>query len=225
MTLLIIAVPVSTRDQFVLSRSNGPVTAVSGRVVSEAYNRLGFQVNIENFPSERSIMMANNGEVDGEVSRIKGLEGTYSNLIMVPVVVNMFEVMVFTKDVNFTITGWDSLKPYNIGIKRGTKFAEKGTEGMTVQSVPTNRQLFLMLNLGRIDVAVTARTAGLFELKQLQLQGIHVLEPPLIKMKLYHYVHWKHRSVIPALTGVLQNMEAEGRIEELRQQAITELFE
>jgi len=208
----------------VLSRSRGPITAISARVVSEAYKRLGIQVHIEKFPSERSIVQANNGNVDGDVCRIKGLDDTYTNLIMVPVAVNIFEVVVFTKDVNFPVKGWDSLEPYTIGIKIGTKFAEMGTKGMTVAPVPTNKQLFLMLNLGRTDLVVTSRGTGLYELKQLQVKGIHAMEPSLSKRKLYHYVHKKHRSVIPALTKVLQEMEAEGRIEEIRQEAVAELL-
>ncbi len=96
---------------------------------------------------------------------------------------------------------------------------------MAVESVISKRQLFLKLDAGRNDVIVAARVTGLFELKQLQLQGIHMLEPALVKMKLYHYVHKKHRPIIPALTKVLKEKETTGRIVELRQQAITEPLE
>jgi len=222
--LLTIAARSHAQDRLVLSRSRGPITAISEKVVSEAYKRLGIQVRIEKFPAERSIVQANNGKVDGEICRIKGVDATYSNLIMVPVVVNMFEVVVFTKDIKFSVTGWDSLKPYTIGIKIGAKFAEMGTKGMKVEPVASNKQLFLMLDLGRTDLVVASKVTGLYELKQLRIEGIQALVPPLGKKKLYHYVHKKHSSIIPALTKVLQEMEAEGRIEELRQEAITELL-
>jgi len=223
-SILTIASHTHAQNRLVLSRSRGPVTKISATVVSEAYERLGIQTHITELPAERSITQANNGKVDGEICRIKGIGDTYANLIMIPVVVNMFEVTVFAKDINFPVKGWDSLKPYTIGIKIGTKFAETGTKGMNVTPVPTNKQLFFMLDSGRTDVVVTARVTGLYELKQLRIKGIRVLEPSLKKNKLYHYVHKKHRSIIPALTKVLQEMEAEGRIEELRQEAVTELL-
>jgi len=224
LSLLTIKISIYAQDKLVLSRSYGPITMISERVVSEAYNRLGIQVQIEKFPSERSITESNNGKVDGEVSRISGIDDIYSNLIMVPVMVNWFDIVVFTKDIKSSVTGWDSLKPYTIGIKIGTKFAEMGTKGMTVSPVSTSEQLFLMLDFRRTDVVVMSRVTGLFEIKQLQLQGIRILEPPLSKKKLYHYIHKKHKSIIPALTKVLQDMETEGRIEEIREQAITELL-
>ena len=225
LSLLIMIVPVYAQEQLVLSRPDDPITAISERVVSEAYKRLGIQVQIKKFPSERSLTTANNGEVDGEVSRIKGIEENYSNLIMVPVANNRIEGVVFTKDITFSITGWDSLKPYTIGIKRGTKFAEIGTQGLTVESVATNWQLFLKLDAGRNDGIVTARVAGFVALKQLRLQGIRVLEPPLVTIELYHYVHKKHAALIQDITKRLQEMEAAGRIQEIRKQTIGELLE
>ncbi|MFT5702148.1 MAG: polar amino acid transport system substrate-binding protein [Desulforhopalus sp.] len=224
LSLLVFANPIYAQEQFVLSGPDDPITALSGKVVAEAYKRLGIQAHIKAFPSARSLLMSNMGEVDGEVSRIKGIDKNYSNLIIVPVAINIVEGVVFTKDVTFSVTGWDSLLPYTIGIKRGTKFAEKGTKGMNVQSVTTNRQLFLKLDLRRTDVIVTARVSGLVELKMLKFEGIQVLEPPLVTMKLYHYLHKKHASLLPALTKVLQDMLVEGRIEEIRSQTISEFL-
>jgi len=220
--LLGIVFPIDAR-QLVLSRPDGPITEVSERVISRAYKRLGIQVKIKKLPSKRSLIMANYGKVDGVVSRIKGINKTYENLIRVPVAVNMFEGVVFSKNVIFSVMGWDNLKPYIIGIKKGTKFAEIGTKGMKVRSVDTNTQLFLMLDSERVDVIVTARMAGLVALKQLHIPGIQVLEPQLVTRKLYHYLHKKNSYLLPEITRVLQEMESEGRIQEIRTQAITEL--
>lgn len=223
-SLFVIASPLSAQESLVLSQPDDVIVKIAAKVVQEAYQRIGIQIQTKTFPAERALFKSNNGDVDGEVCRIQGIESTYPNLMMVPVVVNMFEGVVFTKDITFPVTGWDSLKPYKIGIRIGTKFAEQGTKGMSVESVSDNEQLFLKLDAGRTDVVVASRLEGLEQLTQLQLKGITVLEPPLVTVNLYHYLHKKHAALIPAITKTLQEMEAEGQIQAIREQAIEELL-
>ncbi len=225
LSLLVITVPIHAQEQLVFSRPDDPIAEVSEKVLHEAYQRIGIQIQTRTLPAMRALDMSNYGEVDGEVNRIKGIEKAYSNLVMVPVAINVLEGVVFTKEITFSVTGWDSLKPYKIGIRRGTKFAEKGTEGMNVEAVNHNAQLFRKLDLGRNDVIVTSRVEGLEQIMTLHLNGIRVLEPPLVTLNLYHYVHKKHRPLLPNITKALQEMEAEGRIQEIRKQVISELFE
>jgi len=222
LNLVAIAFPLFAQEKLVLSRSEGSKAVISERVVSEAYKRLGIQVKIEKSPTKRALTELNHGKLDGAVSRVKGLEKSYSNLIRVPIVVSTFEAVVFSKNDTLPITGWDSLKPYNIGIKRGMKFAEMGTKGMKTYPVDKSSQLFQMLNLGRVDLIVISRAAGLLALKQTQLQDIHMLALPVARIKLYHYLHKKNAAIVPRITKALQDMENEGRIEEIRMQAIIE---
>ncbi len=42
---------------------------------------------------------------------------------------------VFTKLTRFKVAGWESLKPYTIGIIRGIAFAERHTKGMNAVAV------------------------------------------------------------------------------------------
>jgi len=215
---------VVAQEPLVLSHPEGPITEISARVITEAYKRLDLPVQIIKLPSDRSLTMANKGEVDGVVSRIQEIENTYQNLIRVPVVVNVIEAVVFTKNLKITTAGWETLKPYTIGIKRGTKFAEIGTKGMNVISVDTNNQLFLMLDTGRVDAIVTARMAGIVVLNELKLKNIYALEPPLETKNLYHYLHKKNGHVISELISVLQSMETEGQIKKIRTQAIADML-
>jgi len=224
LTLLVMAGPVYGQQSLVLSSTRNLLAVVSGKVLTEAYQRLGIKVHIDTFPAGRSLIMSNNGDVDGEVYRVKGIEKTYENLVMVPVAVNKVEVVVFTKGVTFSVTGWDSLKPYTIGIRRGTKLVEKGTKGMTVKSVTKIEQLFLKLDLGRNDVIVSSRLAGLKAMKELDIKGIRLLEPPIATKNVYHYLHKKNAHLLPGIKKVLQDMESEGRIKAIRTQAISELF-
>lgn len=208
----------------VFSGTDDPIAVVVKRTLTEAYQRIGIQIETRTFPAQRALVMSNNGMVDGEQARVMGIEKEYPNLIMVPVAVYVIEGVVFTKDSTIRIAGWDSLKPYNIGIRRGTVFAERGTQGMNVFPSKNNNVLFLKLGSGRVDIVVTNRIVGLDQINQLQLQGITVLEPPLVAKNLYHYLHKKNEHLLPEITKALQQMEAEGRIQAIREQTITELL-
>ncbi len=216
--------PVNAQESLVLGRATGYTGSVVAKVLREAYQKIGIQITLNTFPAKRSLVMANEGDVDGDTHRIRGIEATYSNLLMVPVPVTVMEGMVFTKNVTFAVTGWDSLKPYIIGIRRGIFFAEKGTRGMQVESVTDYRQLLLKLDAERNDVVIMPRLSGLFELQKLQIQGVKLLDPPLVRLELYHYLHKKHEALVPLLTKVLQKMKKKGRIRAIRKQAIDKLL-
>jgi len=191
-SLLMMSVPMYAHEKLVFATLDSPLNATIGaKVLQEAYQRIGIQTDLQILPSERALNMANNGEFDGEGIRIKEVQDIYPNLRRVPVVVLAMEAVVFTKDVIFDVRGWESLKPYTIGILRGSKFVEIGTRGLKVEQVTSYRQVLLKLNAGRTDVAVMARTNGLLEIGKLNMKGIRVLEPPLIRVNLYHYLHKK----------------------------------
>ena len=57
-----------------------------------------------------------------------------TNLMMISVPVNFLDGVVFTKNHHFPVTGWESLKPYSIAIRIGTKFAEIRSETLPKQN-------------------------------------------------------------------------------------------
>jgi len=212
------------KETLVFSKSNDPVANISEEVLKEAYERIGITITTLVLPAERSLRMSNFGTTDGEINRIDGIENTYSNLKKVAVSVNILEGIVFTKDLKIKITDWNSLKPYKIGIRRGSKFAERGTKGMRVETVTSNEQLFRMLNNGRNDIVVTTRLEGLNQINRLQLKEVFIIEPPLVTLNLYHYLHKKNLHLLPKIESVLHKMESEGRIKIIRQKIIDNLI-
>ncbi|WP_019028881.1 substrate-binding periplasmic protein [Colwellia piezophila] len=222
--LLLLVSPVYAQQLLLFSGAKDPVTDISSKVIIEAYKRIGIEAKIEQFPSARSLAMANKGTVDGEVGRIAGIESVYPNLIRIPVAINVVEGMVFSKnDINY-FPNWQALKAYIIGIKRGDIFIEKGTKGMQVVPVADSNQLFKMLIKERTDVVVLAKVTGLSQLKILGIKGIKVHEPAITQVNLFHYVHKKNAYLIPEITNVLKEMEAEGRIAVIRKSAIRTLL-
>ncbi|WP_319522664.1 hypothetical protein [uncultured Desulfosarcina sp.] len=107
----------------------GETNDISSKVLIEAYADIGYKVSITILPTERAIRESNMGRYDGEVMRIKGHEKNYPNLVMVPVPINRIEITVFTRDLEFEVTGWKDLGPYSIAYERGVKLIEYNTKG------------------------------------------------------------------------------------------------
>jgi len=196
---------------------------VSEVILKEAYRQIGIKVYIEPQPGERALISSNSGLVDGEVSRIKGLTKKYPNLIIIPVSINHLEGAVFTKNVEFNIKGWDSLKPYRIGRLIGAKFVEIGTKGMNTTPVVNFEQLYGLLDDGSVDILVNPHVDGLWTLKKLNKKDIKVLSPPVTRLDLYHYLHKKHEGLVPRITATLRKMEEENRFQAIREAFIAEL--
>ncbi len=50
--------------------------------------------------------------------------------------------------------------------------------------------------------------------QELELEDISILEPPLTKTGLYHYLHVKNKDLLGPLTRVLEQMEKEGLLKQ-----------
>ena len=223
LTIVFMAIPLRAEERMIFTAIDGSVLqSVSEVILREAYHRIGVKIYIEPQPGERALISSNSGIVDGEVSRIKGITKKYTNLIRVPVPINYLEGVVFTKSVKFPIKGWDSLKPYKIGRLIGSKFVERGTKGMNSIPAASAEQLYTFLNDGQVDIVVNPRLDGLVTLQELNMKDIHILQPPVTRLELYHYLHKKHEHLIPKITNALRDMEKEGKFQTIRQQFITE---
>lgn len=160
-------------------------------------------------------MIADEGKIDGDVNRVASIAKDYPNLVKVPVPLFFVDIVAFTKSTEIAIKGWDSLRPYKIATLRGLKIAEQGLENFEYVSVPDFDPIIRMLERGRVDIAVLPREDGIKGIKELGITSIRVIEPPLIRVELYHFLHNKHKSIVPEITASLDKMREEGLIEKL----------
>ncbi len=239
LVLVMGAATLHAQDRLVLGSGGGPETpqtVISTRILTEAYGRIGIEVERQRFPAPRSLSMANRGTIDGELHRPILNRDEFPNLIKIPVPILYGELVVFTKDVDFEITGWDSLKPYTFGIQASTQETSVREKGIQAELVTDADQLFKKLASGRNDIIVIPRGLGMDVLKSMlalppegidpeALQGIRILEPPLQRDALYHYLHTKHAELVPKITAVLQEMEEEGLLQRIKEEFEAEVFE
>ena len=208
--------------QFSTLLENDPATVISEQILRHAYRQLGISITVKKLPGERSLYSANNGETDGELYRKIGMERDYPNLHIVPIPLQIYEIVIFTMGAEFTVTSWESLRPFVVGYVKGIKIIEKNTVGMHVEQAATMRQAFLKMLLGRSDVVVANRSSGLAVLKELNIQDFKILKPALASFPVFHYLHKRHEALIPKLSPILRQMQNEKTIESIQKQVLAQ---
>lgn len=201
---------------------NIPDQFVGGEILKVVYGRLNIPIELVDMPAMRALLESSNGRLDGEVHRNIHVQEQYPSLVMLRPAINYIEPSVFSKNFRISVHGWSSIKDYRIGIVRGVGTSEDGTRGMQrVQTVTSMEQLMQLLAADRIDVAVSDAFSGLVVVKELGLgEQIKVLEPPLQRSDIYHFLHEKHRDLVPKVERALREMQSSGELEALRRQMV-----
>jgi len=199
----------SAADAYPYSSPGGD--GVADRLVREAFRRIGVAVKVLYAPSERSLVNANEGIVDGEYLRIAGLEKKYPNLVMVPEPICEYRFTAFARDHGIRITGWESLRPYNVGYITGWKILEEHVTGVkSVTTVRNEEALFELLRSGRADLVIYERLLGETLLRRTGEKDIHPLSPPLARREMYLYLNRRHEALAPRVARVLRRMKQDG---------------
>jgi len=213
------------KEAYVLTTVAGSSATYAGEeVVREAYRRIGHNIVVQRIDGKKALEQSNQGLVDAELARIDGISRVYQNLIQVPIPINYYQGVAFSKKYNFPIKGWSSLKPYHIGIVKGIIFAKQGTQGMNVTVADTYAQLIDLLKNSKIDVAVMPRINGLVALKNAEADGIKEMEGVLETLFTYHYVNIKNKSLVPKLEKVLKDMLLKGTTREIQAKVYQKLL-
>lgn len=196
-----------------------PDQYVGGEMLRAVYAKLNIKLEFEDVPGKRALALSSAGEVDGEIQRIGTLSRDYPTLIQVTPAINYIEPAVFATKLRFDVDGWNSIRDYSIGIVRGVGSSEAGTRGMARVTATTSLEnMVRMLDADRFDVMVTDLFSGLVAVRKLDLQTrIHPLSPPLERIHIYHYLHERHRDLVPKVGKVIAQMEASGELATLRE--------
>ena len=194
-------------------------------VVADAYAELGLKAEFQYYSAAEALALSNDGKVDAELQRIDGIDNRFSNLVQVPIPINVIQGAVFSKKYRFPVSGWHSLRPYKIGIVRGILFAEQQTTGMDRVVFDSYEALIEALDNETVDVGVIPRIGGLAALKSLQREGIHEMEGVLETLFLYHYVHVSRKDLADRLAPVFKRMLLSGQTRAARDRVLADLGE
>lgn len=196
-----------------ISTNNTPRDRKALELLSqEAFARIGRSLKLVSLPSERSLQVANQGEVDGEGLRIAGLSDTYPHLVQVPEPYVGVSFAAFAKGGGISLDqGWDSLRPHRVAFIQGWKLFEAHTAGCRiVHKVDRPEQMFEMLDSGRIDLALYTRADGVALARHMGLADIVPLSPSLKDVDMYLYLHRQHEALVLPLARALKGMKSDG---------------
>ena len=176
--------------------------------LQEAYAKIGFKVEIVNMPAIRALNESNSGKiVDGEVARTLFAQKFIKNQIRIPVSLGKLDISAFVKKLDIKINGWESLKGYNITSVRGYWLIQDKLQHIShLSEVADAAKALTFLEHERTDIAVLIKKTGLQVLKDMNGSGIKVLEPPIDSLDIYHFIHEKHKDLVPALTRALSEV-------------------
>jgi len=217
---ILAVIPLQSSDKLLFSSvQNSGFSKFAFDVMSKAYKNIGIEIAIKPMPGKRALVASNKGEkVDGELFRISGIEKTYTNLVPVKVALHKSQWMVYTKNKEFQVKGWQSLKPYKIGIRRGIATTTKGTQGMQTVLVNNNEQLFKMLDSNRVDIIVISKINGKKYFDASTYKDVKLLETPVSVIPVYHFLHKKNIHLLPKITKAMKELESKKIIEEMKKE-------
>lgn len=181
------------------------------RVTSEALNRIGIKLQTLALPAERALLDANAGILDGELSRVPGLEKTYTNLLLIPEKIMDVEFTVFSIKYDKIKPGWNGLANYSVAFLNGWKILERNVPASAeITKVQSPTQLFNLLELDRVDFIIYDKWGGIALAKSMHIEGVIPLSPPLAVRGLHIYLHKKHKNLVEPLTNSIQQLKADG---------------
>lgn len=215
---LLAPVHVFARETLHFTTFESPLAHTFKAVLALAYQRIGYDIEVQHLPGLRAIQRSNSGAVDGELYRVAGINQKYPNLIKIPVPIYELNFHAFTKNLDFKVNGWNSLAPYRVGFFRGTRFIEQVIQGKQVTDVKNYTQLFDLLDNRRLDVVIAARQSGQAHLSTFDNNGMRMLSPPIVTQALYHFIHNKNKRLLPALTKELTKMKIAGEFDRIAKQ-------
>lgn len=179
-------------------------------VAGEAFRRVGVELRLVKLPAERGLINANAGIEDGDLARIAGLEKQYPNLLRVPEKLLDVEFTAFSKDASIP-SNWEAIRRRSVGHIKGWKIYEQhmaGAERVTTADDPA--QLFRLIELDRVEVALYMRWMGLALVQQQGLKGVRPIEPPLATREMFIYLHKRHAQLAPRLADALRALKRDG---------------
>lgn len=193
-------------------------------LVPEIFRRIGIEAEAVGYAaSERAMINANNAVDDGMAMRIKGLEAIYPNLLRVEEKIIDNEFVAYSIRHDFKTTGFDSLKPFQVGYIIGWKVFEAPLRSApAITLVQDANQLFTLLDKDRADVVLFERWQGNWLVRERKIPA-RLLLPPLVTTEMYMYLHKKHAHLLQPLAEALRAAKADGSYRRIHEQSLPRL--
>ncbi|MBN7769535.1 hypothetical protein KUV44_03655 [Marinobacter daepoensis] len=192
---------------------NIPSANAAQQLLEAAYQRLNIHMTTLHVPSRRALLMADNGDLDGDLFRIDSVAEAYPNLLRVPFPLLNGKLHAVVRDPGISqLPASSAESPLKVAILRGVIIAEKTADALGMEPVHAENydQIRTLLELNRVDLAFVADIEGITPLANDAWAGLHALPNPIVTFTLHHYLNQRHVRLAGALADVLAQLEREG---------------
>ena len=189
-------------------------------IFTEAFRRIDLELEYRQYPPKRCGVMANTGQVAGELGRPAGYEKTYPNLVRVEEPSLSTYYAAYVTDPDIQLDGWESLK--------GTDYKVEHLRGAThsMQKLP---EVVTADNLSEVNEVIhglkklRAGRTNVFVIPSNMVDPLLAVDPSFSGIRkagimetvhMYPYVHKSRADLAPKLAEALKDIKAEGLIEQ-----------
>ena len=170
--------------------------------VNLAYRKLGFTPEFIGLPSERRLQLLEAGDIDADLFRICQLDDAYSELLVVPVVLDTLQLNAYSLN-SARLMNWQQRSELLISHIRGFKMAEQQEFAGVRVLVNSDAQAFGLMLQGRVDLVLEdSRTAEKFLAAQKDMQNI--IWQKVADFTMCHVINRNLLPYLPAITQQLQ---------------------
>ncbi|MEI6208752.1 MAG: transporter substrate-binding domain-containing protein [Desulfuromonadales bacterium] len=189
------------------------VQDVAAELLTEIYKRAGLTAKIEPSPPARNTDKVLKNQIDGEVARVGPYFDKNPRLIKVEPAYYHLLTSAFAKNGRaIVVNSPKDLHKYRVGIIRGVAHAAVVTEGVPKLVVVNSvEQLFEMLELNRIDVAVDVHINGLDVIRRMNLKDVQLIAD-LAKRDFYNALIPSKADLAPGISKVIKEMITSGEL-------------
>lgn len=200
-------------------------------IYAEAFKRLNIPLQISTYSLARRSAMANEGTIDGEVSRIYSYADSNPHLIRVEEPVMDFTFALFTANPSLRLQRVEDLAATNLMVehRRGILMCEntlkKVVPAERLSNVTTTEQGVKKLIAGRTDVYCDIDVYVPEVLHSPEFKGVTSVRKlfKIASVPTYPYLHKKHAALAPRLAATLKQMKSEGLLDAYPLQAEREM--
>ena len=230
---LAIAAESENRNNLVLVTPSPP-TNLDARWATEVYStalhKLGYSLEIRRCEPMLCTLLANRGEVDGELLRAAMYQSFVPELIKLTEPGLSLTWSAYSMDKQLGLQSWQDIRDSGLRVIHlsGVPYVEKKLSGGVVGTELTRVRHWRLgldkLKRGEADIFVESEGVINSFLESPEYDGIYrtgVIE----MMPLYLYLNKKHRHLATKLSLVLAEMEAEGQTDKIRQTIVSAMGE
>ena len=199
-----------------------PSSRMAMQLLATAYQQLGITMNTVVAPSRRALLLADSGQIDGDLFRIDTVARDYPNLIKAPYPLLKGRLYAVFSDPSMQALPTPNNPPLMVAVRRGVIIAEVTAAELGMEPVQADDydQIRNLLDQKRVAMALIADVEGISPLNRSDWAHFTRLPEPVVEFELFHYLNRRHQSLAPALANVLETLDSSGVKEKIRAEVI-----